>query len=439
MTDKKSSKTTESSDIENGTKGKSPLDDIEVIKALDEAYSKKEQTGKAEPKKAMPKSSTPSPEKQPRNVRTQTHGISKIGLLAFFLGLIAIVCAGAAYWYGKQELQVEFSQRIAEASANLLKENDRLAQELNQDKARLNSQLQQALTRLAADMQQSQANLRDEVNALTKQTPGDWQLNEAEFLIRAANRTLTLEKNKATVSSLLLEADKRIVAMNDPQYIDLRSAIREDIESLALLPDLETDTIIVSLMALANQVENLSFPDRPSLDNEQIDEELTNDIADWQENLSKTWRRFLKDFITINRRSEEVQPLLEPQNQNVLRQNLSLKIQQAQWAASKESKSLFVDSLHDVESWLKRYFDTTTTFNKNFIERVQAISKMNVSVDYPTALTSLAKVRQKISQRQQTPVPIIQTPKTEPKQSNLEKAPATETTKDADTVEQESI
>ena len=75
-----------------------------------------------------------------------------------------------------------------------------------------------------------------------------------------------------------------------------------------------------------------------ALDQTKEDLALSDNIGDWQENLAKTWHKFLNDFITVRRRTGMVEPLMAPDQQQHLKQNLSLKIQLVQWAASEQKE-----------------------------------------------------------------------------------------------------
>ena len=70
------------------------------------------------------------------------------------------------------------------------------------------------------------------------------------------------------------------------------------------MPKLKTEEVILSLIAIRKQVPLLRFSmvDIPASEDKIEDLELSEDTADWQSNLAKTWKKFIADFITVRRR-----------------------------------------------------------------------------------------------------------------------------------------
>ena len=163
---------------------------------------------------------------------------------------------------------------------------------------------------------------------VTQRQPNDWLIHEAEYLVRVAARTMWLERDTKAAINLLRDADSRLKELDQPKFLPVRALINEDIESLALMPTLKNQEAILTLMALNKQVPTLSLAGvnlAQTLEQTQEDFVLSDDINDWQENLAKTWQKFLNDFITVRRRTGMAEPLLSPDQQQHLKQNLRLK------------------------------------------------------------------------------------------------------------------
>ncbi len=76
-------------------------------------------------------------------------------------------------------------------------------------------------------------------------------------------------------------------------------------------------------LALAS-TENLRLADNDS-DGSPMDsdgEELSSSISEWRINLQKSWQNFMDNFITIRRRDDTAVPLLAPNQDIYLRENI---------------------------------------------------------------------------------------------------------------------
>jgi uroporphyrin-3 C-methyltransferase len=176
-------------------------------------------------------------------------------------------------------------------------------------------------------------------------------------------------------------------------------------------------------MALAHQIKKLplAMVIVPTSNAQEDNLELTNNARDWQENLTKTWRKFIADFITVSRRTGNVEPLMSPTFQQNLRENLNLKLQTAIWAASKGNTDIYRQSLTDIDIWLNNYFDMADTSNQRFVEALAVLKNETVNVSYPNKLTSLAAIRELLSSNNVVPKQPEPQPKNKP--SALETAP----------------
>ena len=213
-------------------------------------------------------------------------------------------------------------------------------------------------------------------------------MHEAEYLIRVAGRTIWLEKDTSAAISLLTDANQRLKELKDPKFLHVRKVIHQDIERLKLLPILNVEEIVLTLMALSEQIDKLP------LALAYLPE--SNDEEDVLVVLNKSWQRFLADFITIRRRSASVEPLLTPVQKQNLMTNLKLKLGQAQWAASNGKESVYQQSLLETQTWLKTYFDMDSATNQQFSQSILNLTSERIFIEYPKELASLSAILSQI-------------------------------------------
>jgi len=370
---------------------------------------------------------TPQEKSTVMNTNNRNANVSKTAVVALIIALLAIAASAAHYYWSEQQKAQYSLQLNAEVKRQLVENQQQIAEKISQNKQIITQQLSQnkqasvtELNALRKNLNQRDslektnaatiAKLQQQMASLGQNQPSDWLLQEAEYLIRVASRSLWLEKDTGTAISLLNDADLRIQELNDPQFLTLRQIIQQDIAKLQLLPKLKTDDVIIKLMALEQQIKQLPLAifEIPAINESETTLELTNNASDWRENLAKTWRKFTTEFFTITRRTGDVEPLMSPQFQQNLRENLSLKLQTAIWAASKAKSNIYQQALKDTQRWLNDYFDMTTLANQKFLQTIDSLKAATIEVSYPNSLAALKTIRQILSKQEQLATPILE-------------------------------
>ena len=329
-------------------------------------------------------------------------------MIALLLSIAALgAVAGHYYWQTQQqqklhsELSQQFLQKEQQTEQQLFAA---INQQQQQSSQQFNHLINDGLTKQNTEI----AKLQQQLAQLDQGQSNDWLVKEAEYLMQVASRSLWLEKQPSATIALLNEAEQRLKASNDANLLPIREQIRADIEQLNLLPELAIEQSILSLMALNKQLSTLpiAMAYLPNTDSEQTDLTLSENTADWQENLNKTWQRFLDGFITVKRRTANVEALLSPEQQQNLRSNLSLKLELAQWAASRQHSDIYQQSLQDAQLWLNEYFDTDEHAVQAFIQQLQQLSTATITVNLPKQLSSLRALNEYLYQAT-TPAQLI--------------------------------
>lgn len=337
--------------------------------------------------------------------KVPSNTISKLAVLALLIAIAAPTVHFAWQQQQKQQwaeqLQLTLQQDNKFAIAQL---QTQLQQNLQQQETLFKQQLQQVKSQSVTANDSKISQLKDKISQLEKRLkqgqPSDWLLVESEYLIRVAARTLWLEHDTATAISLLNDADARLSELNDPAYLSVREVIHQDIKALQLMPKLQTDEIILALMAMSKQVPILPLAVANLAKNPATSAsvELSEDISDWQSNLAKTWQKFVDDFIRVRQRSGSIEPLIAPEQQAHLKQNLSLKIQLALWAASARKADIYQQTLMDIEQWLNDFFDMENDYNQRFAKALATLQQQRVSYHYPSDLSALSAIRNALAE-----------------------------------------
>ena len=324
---------------------------------------------------------------------SNTTKISKTAIIALFISVIAVAGVGGIHYLHEIENKKQAEALTLQLTSLSNASEQRISQLIAEQKMVIDKQVNDALAEITNTSDTRIKQLETQINALKQNQPSDWLIHEAEYLIRIASRSIVLNKNPKAAIDTLKEADLRVKELDEFQYFNIRKLIREDIETLKAMPLLDTNETVISLLALNKQIESLTLA---WVDKKEIPvevSELTDNIADWKENLKITWDNFVDDYFTLRPINANIKPLLSPEYQQNLKENLSLKIQLAIWATTEENQEVYLQSISDIAEWIQKYFDMEKRENLIFYKNIEALKNNIISFNYTVNLLSLKEIR----------------------------------------------
>ncbi|WP_436894197.1 uroporphyrinogen-III C-methyltransferase [Siccibacter turicensis] len=328
----------------------------------------------------------------PRAPEPQPAKTGRTGLVLSVIAIAIALAAGAGlYTWGKQQAS---TQRAT--NDELVNQLTALQKEQASQKADFEKLLSQQASQLEEANRQQTAMTRqlDEVQQKVATISGSdakaWLLAQADFLVKLAGRKLWSDQDVTTAAALLKSADASLADMNDPSLITARRAITEDIASLSTVAQVDYDGIILKVNQLSNQIDNLRLADNNS-DSSPMDadsSELSSSLSEWRVNLVKSWHNFMDSFITIRRRDDTDVPLLAPNQDVYLRENIRSRLLVAAQAVPRHQEETYKQALDNVSTWVRAYYDTDDASTKVFLEELDNLSQQNIRMDVPDELQS---------------------------------------------------
>ena len=360
--------------------------------AKDQSNDSTEQVG--DMPKVVEKTETMQPVPQTIVKKTGT----ALSLLAI---LIALGVGGAGYYLGQQQVAeiqqkltaLESQSGVAVSTPTPVSDNSGQVKLLEQglktaqDKV---DQLEQLVAGKTGEIAALQAQVKQVSQLAGAQQPSDWLFSEADFLLNNALRKLVLDNDVDMAVSLLKLADETLVKVNNSQANAIRTAINQDLKQLLSLSSVDQNAVMQKLSQLANTVDelqalNVNFDETPEKSGK-----LSDDIADWQQNVEKSAISFLNHFIRISsKQTADKKELLAPNQDIYLRENIRLRLQLAIMAVPRQQDELYKQSLDAVASWVRSYFDTSAEVTQNFLKSVDELADSSIYVDVPEQLKSL--------------------------------------------------
>jgi uroporphyrin-3 C-methyltransferase len=384
---------------------------------LNEAFERLERQV-VENNETTPAAASPSSPKSGSDVRktpvSSGESGSVSGVLGVLLGLVALgVGSFGAYtaWQLQEQLQLEeqttetiYASQIESLSGNMtrlqnqLKTSDQQLGVVQTDVAQLfsvTSATDSSVTAVESRVATAMTELKQQLGTSSE----DWLLAEAEYLLRLANQSIVMEDDVAGSIALFESADKIVKEAEGIIAFDLRQAIANDIAALQSVSNADIQGIFVRLGAIAGQVESLEQKHlkfesaAPSAATEAPDQTFATQA------LTLLERGFLRITNMVDYRSggEIVRPILPPQEEYFLKQNLLLKIQLAQLGLLKGNQAIFEQSLNDAITWLDQYFDADLPLTKNVRETLSTLSQTGIERELPDVSGSLREIRELMS------------------------------------------
>ena len=345
-------------------------------------------------------SSSTSVKNEPASVKNKPANdkqkVSKVASLALLISLV--VASGVGY---------EFYQKL-----NAGKAQNTIVNELSEQ----NKLLQQELAALKSSqmsLQQALFNSEEKVSeALTQSTLENQQalkaalqkaqqqgssLNPQEVtsLQRMAEFKLWAEKDYQGASAVLKRLDGLLSEY--PGTIEVRQAIMQDIQTLDSLKPVATEAIYLQLNSVLNRIDELVFnavnlPEQTLVIDENA---LSEDINDWQQNISNSWNKIVDSFITIRRHEGiAIEPLLTDQERNLINQRIKLNIAQAQDALLSKQASIYFSALNEAKRLISEYFKQDDDATKSVLNTLSKLEKEQLNFSQEVTLQSTQTVKE---------------------------------------------
>ena len=334
---------------------------------------------------------TPQPETTEKTAEKK-NGSNKTSLTLSAIA-IAIALAAGAGLYGLVKQQSANQTSTSDALVNQL---TALQKEQETQKTELEAVIKQQAAALAeANSKQEEltkqlGEVQQKVATISGTDAKTWLLSQADFLVKLAGRKLWSDQDVTTAAALLKSADASLADMNDPSLITARRAITEDIASLSAVSQVDYDGIILKVNQLSNQIDNLQLADNNDDDSPMDSDgtELSSSLSEWRINLQKSWQNFMDSFITIRRRDETAVPLLAPNQDIYLRENIRSRLLVAAQAVPRHQEETYKQALDNVSTWVRAYYNTDDATTTAFLEDIDKLSQQNITMNVPDKLTS---------------------------------------------------
>ena len=289
------------------------------------------------------------------------------------------------------DMQQQLAKKIAEmdgaskASQVLLTQSQGEVRELSAKVATLEARY--------AEAQNQRAALEALYNDLSV-SRDETALAEVEQMLLIAGQQLQLSANVKAALIAMQSADARLQRMDRPAFNGMRKAIGQDMDKLRALPSVDITGInlqIDNLIAAVNELP-LIYQQRVAKKEETAQAIVPKDETAWQKLLREIWQD-AKQLVRIEDTGKAEIPLLPPNQEFFLRENLKLRLLSARLALLSRDEDGFRQELKTAQLWTARHFDGKSNEVMRMLAGLKKIAASPVSIELPDVSPSLQAVR----------------------------------------------
>ena len=330
----------------------------------------------------------PRPSAPPPPTPPLSHPVSRGVLLTT---IVVFAVALGLFWLdgrnAQRSLREDVAKRLADAEAAVAQSKARhldAANELREAQAKL------ALleTRLA-ESQSQQASLEALYRELAP-SRDELAFTEIEQVLLLAGQQLALAGNVQAAVAALQLADAKLARVDRPQLTPLRRALARDLDRLKAVPFVDVAGMALKLDQVLATIDML-----PLAKDERVPEPIPSpapkDEPPWRAWWRETWAE-LRSLVRIEVSDKPQAPLVMPEEQYFLRENLRLKLLAARIALLAREADFKTD-VTTANTWLKQYFDTRAKSVQTVVATLTQLAATPMPAELPDVSRSLDAVR----------------------------------------------
>jgi uroporphyrin-3 C-methyltransferase len=259
-----------------------------------------------------------------------------------------------------------------------------LAERRSAEAALRAEQLEQQLAQSRSQQENLEALYKELTNSREERT-----IAEIEQLLIIANQQLQLAGNIRPALLALQTAYSRLQQIETPQAALLRKAVLDDIQHLQNLPQANIAELSLQLEELAQAVDTLPLvsdrhPQAHSVQTSQYDDP-------WRRLVHELWQDF-KGLVRLERVDRPEPPLLSPEQNFFLRENVKLRLLMSRIALLHRDERSYRINMEAAAEWIKRYFDTSARQTQRVLAHIRGLADDAVETQIPDINDSLGLV-----------------------------------------------
>jgi uroporphyrin-3 C-methyltransferase len=371
------------------------------------AQPEKTEPESVKPEDAKPESRELSEQSRTRHKTTLADVFARLTLTQLTLAVLVVIFLWQ--WLDGHRAISDMQQQLAKKIADMdgsSKANQMLLSQSQEQVRELFAKVTTLETRYAESQNQRAA-----LEALYKDlsiSRDETALAEVEQMLLIAAQQLQLSANVKAALIAMQSADARLQRMNRPAFNGLRKAISQDMDKLRVLPAVDVTGINIQINSLIAAVDQMPLTYQQRAADEKLFSGRPNEVSApsvppksgamqpdetvWQKLLREIWQE-VKQLVRIENTGKPEIPLLPPNQEFFLRENLKLHLQSARLALLSRDQDSFRLELQTAQGWTTRYFDNKANESIRVLDGLKKLAVSDIRIELPDISTSLQAVR----------------------------------------------
>ncbi|MCB1826864.1 MAG: uroporphyrinogen-III C-methyltransferase [Coxiellaceae bacterium] len=305
---------------------------------------------------------------------------SALAIIAIVLTIIAAVAAALAW---KQSSAI--SKIINNYSTHIQQQADKATEDLRNTTKNLESSVQ--------TLQKHLADVQDQLNQLSYSNAharSQRQLGDAAYLIHMANLQIVINRNVDGALKLLKASQIQLESITDNNLISLKKAVANTIAELETTPDVDVARLLAQIEQLKVSIQKLpALPTQKAVTATTPKDQPVNSHSPWYKKLAKSLSS-LKDLVIIRHEKNPIKPMLQPQQLLFLKENIQLKLSEAEWAVLHQDTTVYQQSLDAAKAMLLEHYTNQEAMTEP-LKNIDELKKADIDPKMPD-LSDILKV-----------------------------------------------
>lgn len=221
----------------------------------------------------------------------------------------------------------------------------------------------------------------------------EWLVTEVEATLNIVSQQLMLSGNVQQAAGTLENLERRLNRFDSPYLINLKKAVSEDVTQLKKQNMVDVVGVALRIDRLRSTLDTLPLVMDSALKVEKQNNAIAQSQADesFINGIYTDVKRSLKGLVKIRKLDNQDAMLLSPEQSFYIRQNLKLRLLDARIALLQKHNELYHDDLYTAQAEVNRYFDVKAPVVVNWLQELDALSKIRFESPDLTLLTKSFK------------------------------------------------
>ncbi|MBL6735075.1 MAG: uroporphyrinogen-III C-methyltransferase [Shewanellaceae bacterium] len=220
-----------------------------------------------------------------------------------------------------------------------------------------------------------------------------WLASEALYLLKIADRKISLEHDALTATYLIKDAQQLLQRSQAPEFALIVDSMQQDLKYVKIIQQqasIQVDETINDMLVGLNKIPMLVIPEtKPKA---VLVKKSRDTNLNWYQNLTVTWHEILADIVTIRHHQGNAPEFVSPEQAWYVKENIRLRLQNAELAFYSQEFKSFQQAITLALQWLQTYSDVNHPQVALMIKNLNKLKRMNLKPAPQLTLHSIAQL-----------------------------------------------